>query len=219
MQTERIAELLLPFLESPLTQAQLKCISIYVDILLKWNARTNLTAVRQPDEIITRHFGESFFAAQRLFPTESGEAGQAVDVGSGAGFPGLPLAIWHRGLSVTLIESHQKKLTFLREVVRSLSLPRVSVFGGRAENFPGAEAGIVTMRAVERFESVLPTAARLLAPRGRIALLIGRNQTTKARDLLPQFTWKPPALVPGSAARVLLLGESTVLHPPSEPTL
>src|SRR5947207_2678164 len=140
MQSHRIAELLQPFLSAPLTDLQLENISTYIDILLRWNARINLTAVRQPEEIVTRHFGESLFAARHLFPQPeihdaSGEprapkpsaasepSGDAhttsiIDVGSGAGFPGLPIKIRAPHTHLTLIESSQKKATFLREVSR-----------------------------------------------------------------------------------------------------
>ena len=63
-----IAALLEPFLDRPLSPAQLGQISTYIDLLLRWNARINLTAIREPEEIVTRHFGESFFLARHLFP-------------------------------------------------------------------------------------------------------------------------------------------------------
>src|SRR5207253_3379046 len=152
MQSDRIAELLQPFLPVPLVESQLQAISTYIDILLRWNARINLTAVRQPEHIVTRHFGESLFAARHLFPdprvrTDTPAAGpqharsdrppatSVLDIGSGAGFPGLPLKIWAPEIHLTLIESNHKKATFLREVIRALTLTDVDVFPGRAENF------------------------------------------------------------------------------------
>ena len=69
MDTARIAALLQPFLEQSLPQSQLDQISIYIDLLLRWNVRINLTAIRHPEEIVTRHFGESFFLARHLFPS------------------------------------------------------------------------------------------------------------------------------------------------------
>lgn len=206
MESERIARLLRPFLAAPLAQSQLEDISMYIDMLLKWNQRTNLTAVRDPDQIVTRHFGEALFAARHLFPSASGEDSRVVDVGSGAGFPGLPLAIWCAGLSLTLIESNNKKATFLREVVRRLQLPGVEVFAGRAEEFPAASAQVVTMRAVERFESALAVAAKLVSPGGRMALLIGHDQASRARELLSEFQWRAAVPIPSSVTRVLLLG-------------
>jgi 16S rRNA (guanine527-N7)-methyltransferase len=216
MEPARIAELLQPFLGSAddqrLTTNDLLNISTYIDLLLHWNARINLTAIRHPEEIVTRHFGESLFAARHLFParTASGQPPSArvhlIDIGSGAGFPGLPIKIWAPDLEVTLIESHQKKATFLREAARKLTLMNIDVFPGRAENYPNPPAEVVTLRAVERFETTLPTAARLVAPGGRLALLISEAQLTRAQDLTPGFTWKPPVTVPHSSSRILALG-------------
>ena len=99
MDTARIAALLEPFVESPLPSSTLDQISIYIDLLLRWNARINLTAIRHPEEIVTRHFGESFFLAHHLFPksgtnhrplTTDHRPPQVLDIGSGAGFPPCP---------------------------------------------------------------------------------------------------------------------------------
>jgi 16S rRNA (guanine527-N7)-methyltransferase len=158
MESHRIAELLHPFLSAPLSDHQLQSISTYIDILLRWNARINLTAVRQPEEIVARHFGESLFAAGHLFsqpelhdatvvdprppkPSAAFEQSGAthsttlIDVGSGAGFPGIPIKIYSPHTHLTLIESNQKKATFLREVSRALTLTDVNVFASRAEDF------------------------------------------------------------------------------------
>src|SRR5881227_901530 len=90
----------------------------YVKILLSWNDKVNLTAIRDPLEILYRHFCESMFAAVAV-PLV---AGRLADVGSGGGFPGLPLRIFRPELQVLLIESNIKKATFLAEVVRELDL-------------------------------------------------------------------------------------------------
>jgi 16S rRNA (guanine527-N7)-methyltransferase len=207
MDFARLAELLHPFIAS-LTPGQLAAISNYLDLLLRWNAHTNLTAVREPEDIVARHFGESLFAAAQLF-SDSNVKLHAIDVGSGAGFPGLPLKIYAPGLHLTLIESQQKKATFLKEVVRALRLDKVDVFAGRAQDFPSS-ADLVTLRAVERFENVLPAAATLLRhscePSSRLALLIGDTQVELAHDLLPAMQWQPPIPIPQSTARVLLVG-------------
>jgi 16S rRNA (guanine527-N7)-methyltransferase len=272
MDPGRIAQLLKPFLELPardktpqepchsephaaersdaraseesafLSPKQLHKISTYIDLLLHWNARINLTAVRQPEEIVTRHFGESLFAARHLFPGgTSAEAGfrpgqersfalpmelgshhpetvsarasandqpptadDVVDVGSGAGFPGLPIKIWAPHIHLTLIESNQKKSTFLREVARSLTLTNVDVFSARAEEYTIGSADVVTLRAVEHFETALPIAARLIAPSGRMAILVGSAQADAAPRLTPALSWSPPRAIPLSARRILL---------------
>ena len=234
----RIAELLQPFLisspnschseqgrrpgEEPavLSATQLQHISTYIDILLRWNARINLTAIRNEEEIVTRHFGESLFAARHLFPLTAHVEQDAfvrqserrseicvADLGSGAGFPGLPIKLWAPEISLTLIESNQKKAAFLREVVRALTLTNVNIQNVRAEELnPEQTFDLVTLRAVERFVAILPTAARLVAPGGRLALLIGSSQVNAAQEILPEFFWQPEILVPSSKTRSLLIG-------------
>lgn len=232
MDPARIASLLVPFLvPDSLTDQQLAQVSTYLDLLLKWNARINLTSVRQPEEIVTRHFGESFFTARQLGVSEGSqlrvseghdfsraethavESGapapevSLIDVGSGAGFPGLPIKIYAPALTVTLVESNQRKATFLREVVRALTLTGIDVFAGRAEDCP-RRAVVVTLRAVEKPERALAAAARLVSPGGRLVLLLGASLAGHAQGLLPGFSWAPPVALPGSSHRILLLGKS-----------
>jgi 16S rRNA (guanine527-N7)-methyltransferase len=247
MDAARIAALLEPFLDRPLPAPALEQISIYIDLLLHWNTRINLTAVRRPDEIVTRHFGESFFLARHLFPassqpchpersqakseanglakskdpylasspppqgvlTASSPAPHVLDLGSGAGFPALPLKIWSPHLRLTLVESNHKKAAFLREAVRSITLMDVNVIAERAETLlrqDSPQADVVTLRAVERFETVLPLAIRFLAPGARIALLIGASQLSTFPKLAPTIDWQPFISVPQSHSKVLAAG-------------
>jgi len=203
---DRIAELLEPFLDpDSLSLAQLRQVSIYLELLLRWNARIGLTAVRDPDEIITRHFGESFFAAHQLFSPDA-PAGTAIDIGSGAGFPGVPLKIFLPSLDLTLVESNYKKVAFLREATRALDLATgVRVLNSRAEDVESF-ANLVTLRAVERFENALPIARKLVAPNGRLALLIGLTQRQTAESSLPDLRWEQPIALPLSTNRILLIG-------------
>jgi 16S rRNA (guanine527-N7)-methyltransferase len=244
MDTARIAVLLEPFLEPSLPSSQLDQISIYIDLLLRWNARINLTAIRHPEEIVTRHFGESFFLARHLFPipchpersrAESEAIGSAeskdpysasspappqgvltsphnpprvLDIGSGAGFPALPLKLWAPHIHLTLIESNHKKAAFLREVARALTLTNINVIAARAETLSarlGPHADVVTLRAVERFETILPQAVTFLAPNATLALLIGAAQVPHLTTLTT-LKWHPPIPVPQSHTRVLSFG-------------
>jgi 16S rRNA (guanine527-N7)-methyltransferase len=228
MDHTRIAELLDPFLsavpirchseqgqrpgEEPavLSETQLDRISTYIDILQRWNARINLTAIRNEEEIVTRHFGESLFAARHLFPITA-HAGEdevrVADLGSGAGFPGLPIKLWAPNIGLTLIESNQKKAAFLSEVVRALTLTNINIQNVRAEDLDSDHRfDLVTLRAVERFPAILPTAAKLGVRGGRLALLIGSSQVSETRAILPRLSWRPEILIPGSKARNLLIG-------------
>jgi 16S rRNA (guanine527-N7)-methyltransferase len=231
MDTARIAALLEPFLEPSLPSSQLDQISTYIDLLLRWNARINLTAIRQPEEIVTRHFGESFFLARHLFPksvartllsasgapliAHSAMSGtspnppRVLDIGSGAGFPALPLKIWAPHIHLTLVESNHKKAAFLREVARALTLTNINVITDRAEvlaarpDFPHAD--VVTLRAVEHFDTILPQAVTFLAPNATLALLIGAAQVPHLTTLTT-LQWHPPIPVPQSHTRVLSIG-------------
>jgi 16S rRNA (guanine527-N7)-methyltransferase len=211
MTPERIAELLEPFLEdTSLSPSQLGQIETFSALLLKWNAHMNLTAVRNPDEVITRHFGESLFAARRLFSKPARQQ-TAIDVGSGAGFPGIPLKIWEPTLHLTLIEANQRKAVFLREVVRTLGLSKVSVFADRAEMLSD-QVDLVILRAVERFEKVLSVAIKLVAQNGHIALLIGNAQIQTAKSVIGDVKWQDPLPLPLSKSRSLLIGGTVTAH-------
>jgi 16S rRNA (guanine527-N7)-methyltransferase len=198
--TVEIDRLLQPF--AKLDEQRLALTSIYIDLLLKWNARINLTAIREPREMVIRHFGESFFAAEILRPYTPADL---IDLGSGAGFPGIPIAMWLPKTRVTLIESNQKKATFLKEVAFRLELKNVIVFNDRAEDYRG-KAGLVTLRAVERFERVLPIVVALTGQEGRIALMIGESQVQAARALAGEVSWAEAVPVPGGHSRILLVG-------------
>jgi 16S rRNA (guanine527-N7)-methyltransferase len=224
MDSARIATLLEPFLDQSLPSLALEQISIYINLLLRWNARINLTAVRNPEEIVTRHFGESFFLARHLFPndgvapdalvrgTKDAVHPRVLDLGSGAGFPALPLKIWTPDIHLTLIESNHKKAAFLREVARALTLTNVNVLSERAESVASPnppQFDVVTLRAVERFDTILPIATKFLAPNARIALLVGSSQLASLPTLAPTVDWHPAINVPESYAKVLAIGVHT----------
>ncbi len=216
-----------------LSAAQLQSISTYIDILLHWNARINLTAIRTPEEIVSRHFGESLFAARHLFPAapsaysvpsavkdldadadvDVAEArspkaeARVADLGSGAGFPGVPIKIWAPNIALTLIESNQKKATFLRELARALTLTDINIQNTRAETLSPSTFDAVTLRAVERLPKVLPVAVTLLAPNGRLGLLISSSQQESTCSALPDMTWDLPVPIPNSQSRILLVGQ------------
>jgi 16S rRNA (guanine527-N7)-methyltransferase len=199
--TVRIAQLLQPFIQ--LDEMRLAAISKYIDLLIKWNARINLTAIRAPEEIVQRHFGESLFAASHVLAEKPVKT--AIDLGSGAGFPGVPFALLAPEVEVTLIESNQKKWTFLKELIYVLGLRNVKVFGGRAESY-SQTADLVMLRAVEKFGETVSLALKLVSPGGRLALLIGTSQIDLAKSLLADAQWQEPLAIPSGHSRVLLVG-------------
>lgn len=207
MTGSQIRELLAPFtVGQELTDVHISQLATYLDLLLKWNKKMNLTAVREPEKIVQRHFGESLFAASLVTSACPG-AKALADIGSGAGLPGIPIKIAVPHLQVTLIESQHKKATFLREVIRTLDLSNAQVSNTRAEVLSLA-ADVVTLRAVESFEQVLQVAKGLVGAAGILMLLIGAAQVGKAQSLLPGFEWREPHAIPLSERRVILLGAS-----------
>ncbi len=143
-----------PLLRVRSTPELLRSLSIYLDLLLQWNAKTNLTAIRDPAEIVQRHFGESLFAGLCL-RTVLRVGATLLDYGSGAGFPGLPMQLLLPEVKVVLAESQGKKAAFLREAVRKLELTS-TVWARRISEMPEAEQfECVTMRAVDDPESAL----------------------------------------------------------------
>jgi 16S rRNA (guanine527-N7)-methyltransferase len=132
-----------------------------------------------------------------------------LDIGSGAGFPAIPLKIWAPDIHLALIESNHKKSAFLNEVARALTLTNINVITERAETVSAREdvpqADVVTLRAVERFETILPQALTFLAPKGAIALLITTAQIPQVTTLR-NVVWQPLVSIPKSHTRVLSIG-------------
>jgi 16S rRNA (guanine527-N7)-methyltransferase len=173
-----------------------------LSLFLRWNARINLTAIRDQEGILSRHFVESIACARAL------PAGLStlLDFGSGAGFPGIPIALCRPEIAVTLAESQGKKAAFLREAVRVLGVT-LMVHSGRAEALT-TQFDCVTLRAVDKMDRAIQAAAHLVRPGGWLALMT----TTAALPALKEsvganFTWTVAPLFPGNDDRLLALGK------------
>ena len=184
MTEERLRELLQPFLDPPgsVTESPSESVpeelyaqlSRYLDLLVRWNERTNLTAIREPEEMVTRHFGESLFTALHLRRYLAAES-TLLDIGSGAGFPGLPIQLAIPALAVTLAESQGKKAAFLREAVRTLDLP-TEVWAARVEAMPARRLfHVVTLRAVDSMADAIAVGWKRLLPGGLLAELSSQS--------------------------------------------
>ena len=173
----------------------------YLELLTRWNARLNLTAIREPGQIILRHFVECAFAAQHL----PAEIENSLDFGSGAGLPGIPIAICRPEIRVTLAESQGKKASFLREAVRSLDIS-AEVYGGRVEEMPRDRIfHAVSMRAVEKMDLFLPVALRRVE---RYLVLLTTEQFTPIyRKLTPELQWFESVRLPNATRAVLAIGK------------
>ena len=187
-----------------LRDRQLQQLAVHFSLLLHWNRKINLTSLRRPEEIATRHFGESLFLA-KILPL--GE-GWMVDVGSGAGFPGLPLKVACPALQAVLVEPNQKKAAFLKEVVRSCGLEGVEIRAERLEDTVRGDlrgrASLVTMRALAAGD-LLGDLKGLLKPGGQLALFLGEKDAAALRTA-PGFHWDRPVAIPNSERRVILIG-------------
>ena len=191
LETELLPYLLPNTLVPAETYAQL---TRYLELLLKWNIRTNLTAIRDPQEIVRRHFGESVFAAQHI-----GECSTLLDFGSGAGFPGLPIQLVRPDIHVTLAESQNKKATFLREVIRSLDLT-TEVWANRVEAMSAAITfDVVALRAVDNMDTAIEVAASH-TERKLVLLTTPRAQSLDIKGFAPHKSLS----VPGSRDKLLV---------------
>ena len=165
----------------------------HLDLLMRWNRSLNLTAIRNREEAIERHYYESLFLAASLPAAPL----KIADVGSGAGFPGFPVAVFRPDCSVTLIESHQRKAVFLREASRSV--PNVRVLAKRAEEVQETFDWVIS-RAVSYKD--LGSFLQRLAP--NVDLLTGAEAPPEGIG----FAWDVPVLLPWGDQRFLRKGHS-----------
>jgi 16S rRNA (guanine527-N7)-methyltransferase len=174
--------------------------SDYLELLLRWNARLSLTAIREPGQIIRRHFAECAFAAQHLpVGIES-----LLDYGSGAGLPGIPFAICRPETRVTLAEAQGKKASFLREVVRTIGT-ETEVYDGRVEKMAqGRPFHAVSMRAVEKMELAIPIALRMVER--YLVLLTTERSAREYGKRAPELRWLDPVRLPNSDQMILAIG-------------
>jgi 16S rRNA (guanine527-N7)-methyltransferase len=167
----------------------------YVDLLTRWNAAYNLTAVRDPAEMIGRHLLDSLAVAPFVQGTT------LADLGSGAGLPGIPLAILEPAREHVLVDSNGKKTRFLREAVRELKLTNVRVEQARVENMRG-QFDCVTARAFASLKEMLALGGHLLAPAGTWLAMKGLLDKEEILGVPPEFHVAEvrPLAIPGLAA-------------------
>jgi 16S rRNA (guanine527-N7)-methyltransferase len=139
-----------------------------VNLLAEWNARFNLTAITEPLAVVRKHVLDSL----TVQPWVHGP--RVLDLGTGAGFPGLPLAIVNPTLEFVLLDSTAKKLAFVREAARALALENVAAVHARAERYSGPRAATVIARAVGDLSRLCGWSERLLAPGGSLVAMKGR---------------------------------------------
>jgi 16S rRNA (guanine(527)-N(7))-methyltransferase RsmG len=181
-----------------LSPGQVEALESHYQLLLRWNRTLNLTSIKKMEEAVERHYCESLFLGTHL---PQGRL-RIADVGSGAGFPGFPVAVLRPDCSVTLIESHQRKAVFLREASRSL--PNVRVLAKRAEDV-NEQFDWAISRAVS-YED-LASFLKNLAPNAD--LLTGGEEPPGGIG----FVWQPQIPMPWGAQRFLRIGHQEPISP------
>jgi 16S rRNA (guanine527-N7)-methyltransferase len=199
---EAIRDWIAPF-HPRLSLIQIEQVQRYIALLLLWNQKISLTSIENPQELVSRHFGESFFGVKFI---ENGGC-RLADVGSGAGFPGLALKIVLPDLQVFLIEQDTRKATFLNEVIRALNLPGAKVLRSAYEALAPeiSNFDVIVARAVGDHKSLLKWAAPRLGESGQAVLWIGAEDATRLSEL-QSWKWCLPIALPDSRNRVLLSG-------------
>ena len=163
-----------------LDQTVLDKLAAFVVLLHKWNRVYNLTAVRQPRAMVTRHILDSLAVLPFL------RAGRLLDVGTGAGLPGLPLAIARPDLRVTLLDSNAKKLRFVRQAATELGLGNTDVVQARMQEYqPGQAFDMVISRAVSSLEELYRQSWHLLAAGGRMLFMKGTVPEAELKAFAP----------------------------------
>ena len=170
---------------------QVAALQAHYELMVRWNRTINLTAIRSVEEAVERHYCESVFLAVHL------PAGRLriADIGSGAGFPGFPVAVLRPDCSVTLVESHRRKSVFLQEAARGLGNLKVRAM--RAEEVRESFDFVIS-RAVS-YEDLTPVVQRLAS---RMALLTGAEEAPEKMG----FRWEAPISLPWGSHRYLRIG-------------
>ena len=138
----------------------------YLHLLVKWNKKINLTSENTVHEILQRHVFDSLHYCRAVFPND-----RIIDIGSGAGFPGIPLKIIYPNLNAMLVESQRKRCSFLNAVIQELSFGKTIVVNARAEQIlPASSVDVVVLRAVSDINSCLKLAGRFLERGGKVVL-------------------------------------------------
>lgn len=172
-----------------LEENQIKKFFDYMNLLLEWNEKINLTAIIEPKEVILKHFIDSLTIRKEIKKNEN-----VIDVGTGAGFPGIPLSIYNEDINITLLDSLNKRVIFLDEVIKHLELKNINTIHSRVEDFGNNKKqremyDIATSRAVAPLNILLEYLLPLVKIGGKCICMKGSNieeveKSNKALEIL-----------------------------------
>ena len=159
-----------------LRHSQIELFELYLRELLEWNKKFNLTGIRDPEDIVIKHFVDSLTPLPYLEPS-----GRLLDIGPGAGFPSIPLKIAASDLQVQLVEASRKKVSFLKHITRTLKIESVVILHSRIEDvgLPDEPFNAIISRAFTRLEPLLKLVSPLMKPGNTLVAMLG---PTTAKD-------------------------------------
>lgn len=183
-----------------LSEAQIKQLVGHYEMMMEWNRHTNLTRITAPDEAARLHYAESIFGA-RFF----GAAEKILDIGSGAGFPALPLAVASPDREVTALEANQKKALFLYEAKDALQIANLKVVRARIEDFDWRDYELLTSRALDRAEAVMPVVLKKLSARQKLMLYCAPDMAARLETKLGADFQVERHPIPFAESRILAI--------------
>ena len=169
-------------LSLPISDKQIDQLLQFAELILKWNKTHNLTAITNPDEVVSKHLLDSLSICS-AFPE-----GNALDVGSGAGLPGIPLSIINSHQHFTLVDSSSKRIGFINEVKRKLALTNVTAIHSRVEDLDGQNFDVITSRAFSSLATMLEQTEHLLTKDGCWFAMKGILPTDEMNEIDDKFS-------------------------------
>jgi 16S rRNA (guanine527-N7)-methyltransferase len=189
--------------------ALLERVQIYLRFLAKWNEKINLTAIQNPLDVVKVLLAESFWAAMLVDEPH----GPILDIGSGAGFPGLAMATYRPELEMVLLEPRKKRAAFLVALRREMGLPGVAVWNRRLEDCIPTDFSVLptvlTMRAVGRMTKVVAAGVRFLGGDRRVLLFSSVQSAKSTINALKEIQWRPMRPIPWNSEHLILLGHAS----------